>query len=226
VRYDGEPPFSLLDPGDWVAILRAMRYYAANRDEVRGRSTITQQLAKNLYFTPERSLTRKFAELIVAQRLEWFLSKDRILELYLNTVELGPGIFGVEAAAQAYFDRSAANLSNYQAASLAGTLPHPLTSNPGHRPGRMAWRRDIILGRLTRGTTDLTPVPVAPEVPTIPVLIDSAAVVPLPVDSAGGGALPVVDSVAPPVPPVPPVSPPATPPVPLPAPDTARIIAR
>lgn len=221
VRYDGEPPFSFLDPGDWAAVLRAMRYYAANRDEVRGRSTITQQLAKNLYFTPERSLTRKFAELVVAQRLEWFLSKDRILELYLNTVELGPGIFGVEAAAREYFGRPAANLSSYQAASLAGTLPHPLTSNPSHRPGRMAWRRDIIMGRLTRGTTDVTPVPVAPEIPTIQVLIDSSAVVPLPVDSAGGGAPPVipVDSLAPPAPVPAPTGVPPVPPVP---PDTVR----
>src|SRR5688500_9938200 len=102
LRYRGEPPFSLKDKADLLALAGSGRYYLANRDEVRGRSTITQQLAKNLYFTPERSLARKGAEMFVARRLEKFLSKDRILELYLNTVELGPGIFGVEAAAQAY----------------------------------------------------------------------------------------------------------------------------
>jgi monofunctional biosynthetic peptidoglycan transglycosylase len=224
VRYDGEPPFSWRDPADLAAILRAVRYYAANRDEVRGRSTITQQLAKNLYFTPERSLTRKLAELVVAQRLEWFLSKDRILELYLNTVELGPGIFGVEAAAREYFDRPAADLTAYQAASLAGTLPHPLTSNPEHRPGRMAWRRDIILGRMTRGSTDTSPVPVAPEVPQLTIQVDSSALVPLPGDSAPGGEPePVLppDSAAPPAPPLPPPPvPPVTPPLP---PDTSGV---
>jgi monofunctional biosynthetic peptidoglycan transglycosylase len=220
VRYDGKPPFSLLDRGDLAAVARAARYYLANRDEVRGRSTITQQLAKNLYFTPERSLTRKVSELVVAQRLEWFMSKDRILELYLNTVELGPGVFGVEAAAQEYFGSSAAELTSYQAASLAGTLPHPLTSNPSQRPSRMAWRRDIILARMTRGTTDRTPVPVAPEVPTVAVQIDSSVIVPLSADSAAGSdSLPVTPpDTTQPVPPVAPV-PPVTPPVP---PDTAR----
>src|SRR5690606_4877443 len=119
-----------------------------NSEKIRGRSTITQQLAKNLYFSDNRSLIRKLEELIVAKRLEWFLSKDRILELYLNVAEFGPGIFGVEAAAQHYFGVPAAKLSRYQAASLAATLPHPLTSNPARNPGRMAWRRDMILRRM------------------------------------------------------------------------------
>jgi monofunctional biosynthetic peptidoglycan transglycosylase len=252
VEYEGDPPFSWFDPGDIAAIGRAMRYYANNRDEVRGRSTITQQLAKNLYFTPERSLTRKVSELVVAKRLEWFLSKDRILEVYLNTVELGPGIFGVEAAAQHYFDKSASNLTNYQAASLAGTLPHPLTSNPSHRPGRMAWRRDIIMGRLTGGSTDLTPVPALPEPPAPTLAADSTAVPtgdPASGDTTGGGGVPVIPEPeprvpgtptipgappvpsgspsAPPVPPpgapgAPPVPPPGAP-VPPPPPDTTRV---
>jgi monofunctional biosynthetic peptidoglycan transglycosylase len=201
LRYDGDPPFSIFDPDDLLAVLRALRYYNQNRDEVRGRSTITQQLAKNLYFTPERSLTRKFAEMVVAQRLEWFLPKDRILELYLNTVELGPGVFGVEAAAQHYFGRSAANLSAFQAASLAGTLPHPLTSNPALRPSRMAWRRDLILGRMQRTSPDVTPVPVAPVEPPAPVV--------LPVDQPDVTAPPPLpsDTLSPPAPTVPPAPP-------------------
>jgi monofunctional biosynthetic peptidoglycan transglycosylase len=174
VRYDGEPPFSFFDLADLKALARAAAYYRDNRDAVRGRSTITQQLAKNLYFTPERAITRKFAELVVAQRLEWFLSKDRILELYLNTVELGPGLFGVEAAAREYFDKSAADLTAFQAASLAGTLPHPLTSNPANRPSRMAWRRDVILGRMTGRSRDITPIPVAPVDPPDPVVLPTA----------------------------------------------------
>ena len=147
-RYSGDDDFSWLDTGDLRALGRSLSYYINNRDKVRGRSTITQQLAKNLYFSTTRSPLRKFEEYIVARRLETFLSKDRILEVYLNIVELGPGIFGVEAAAQEYFGRSAADLSADQAAALAATLPHPLTSNPDHRPGRMRWRKEQILGRM------------------------------------------------------------------------------
>jgi monofunctional biosynthetic peptidoglycan transglycosylase len=130
LRYQGKPPFSWKDKEDLAALAGAGRYYLEHRSEVKGRSTITQQLVKNLYFTPERSLLRKAAEFFIARRMEKFVGKDRILELYLNTVELGPGLFGVEAAAQEYFDVPAARLSGFQAASLAGTLPHPLTSNP------------------------------------------------------------------------------------------------
>ncbi|MEZ4416678.1 MAG: biosynthetic peptidoglycan transglycosylase [Gemmatimonadota bacterium] len=151
LHYQGDGSFEWWDVGDWASVAQALRYYRSHADEVKGRSTITQQLAKNLYFGTERSLTRKVRELVVAKRMEWFLPKERILELYLNVVELGPGVFGVEAAAQAYFSRSAADLSRAQAASLAATLPHPLTSNPDHRPSRMAWRRDLILRRLARG---------------------------------------------------------------------------
>ena len=170
VEYAGEPPFSWFDSDDLEALSSAVRFGWNHRDEVRGRSTITQQLAKNLYFTPDRSLVRKVAEVLVAQRLEWFLSKDRILELYLNSVELGPGIFGVEEAAQEYFGMSSKNLGAWEAASLAATLPHPLTSNPAYRPARMAWRRDLILERLT-GSGDASPIPPAPpdlEPPPLP----------------------------------------------------------
>lgn len=98
-----------------------------------GGSTITQQLAKNLYFSPEKSLTRKAQEAIVTFRLEHSLSKDRILELYLNVVEWGDGIYGAEAAARHYFKTSAANLSPKQAATLAAMLPGPLHRSPDSR---------------------------------------------------------------------------------------------
>ena len=150
VRYRGDDSFSWRDPADRSALVAAIRYGIENRDEVRGRSTITQQLARNLFFTPERSFIRKGMELVAAWQLEWWLSKDRILELYLNSVELGSGVFGVEAAAQRYFGVSAAELSRVQAASLAATLPHPRSSNPGYRPARMQNRRAQILGRMGR----------------------------------------------------------------------------
>src|SRR5690606_21339302 len=101
---------------DVGALRESLSCYSETRDKVRGRSTITQQLAKNLYFSAARSPVRKLEEYVVARRLEMFLSKDRILELYLNIVEFGPGLFGAEAAAQHYFGRSAAELTADQAA--------------------------------------------------------------------------------------------------------------
>ena len=92
---------------------------------VRGGSTITQQLAKNLYLSSDKTLKRKFDEMILAWKLENGLSKTRILELYLNVVEWGEGRFGAEAASQFYFNKPAANLSRTEAASLAARLPNP-----------------------------------------------------------------------------------------------------
>jgi monofunctional biosynthetic peptidoglycan transglycosylase len=149
LRYRGDDDFSWFDTSDIVALGHAIGYYIQHRHEIRGRSTITQQLAKNLYFSTDRSVLRKVEEFVVARRLELFLSKQRILELYLNIAEWGPGIFGAEAAARHYYGRAAAQLDDDQAATLAATLPHPLTSNPSLRPGRMAARKQVIL-RLMR----------------------------------------------------------------------------
>ena len=98
-----------------------------------GGSTITQQLAKNLYLSPEKSITRKLQEAILTWRLEMNLSKERILEIYLNVVEWGKGVYGAEAAARRYFGVSAANLSKSQAATLAAMLPDPLHRSPNSR---------------------------------------------------------------------------------------------
>jgi monofunctional biosynthetic peptidoglycan transglycosylase len=160
-RYRGDADFSWFDGGDVRALLSSAKYYLDNRDKVRGRSTITQQLAKNLYFSTARSPLRKLEEFVVARRMERFLSKDRILELYLNVVEWGPGVFGAEAAARHYFSRAAADLNADQAAALAATLPHPLTSNPAQRPGRMQWRKRLILARMG-GAGPVQTVPLAP----------------------------------------------------------------
>jgi monofunctional biosynthetic peptidoglycan transglycosylase len=90
-----------------------------------GGSTITQQLAKNLFLSGERSLPRKGQELVITYMLEWFLGKERILEIYLNSVEWGEGVFGAEAAARRYYNKSAAQLSAFEAAKLAVMLPRP-----------------------------------------------------------------------------------------------------
>jgi len=165
VHWSGDDDFSWWDAADRAALWEAVGYYRTHRAEIKGRSTLTQQLAKNLYFSPERSLVRKAGEFVVARRLETFVGKERILELYLNTAEFGPGIFGVGAAARAYFGVPVQRLSRFQAASLAATLPQPLTSNPGTRPARMAWRRDLILARLSGREVTIPDEPPALELP-------------------------------------------------------------
>src|SRR5712692_1018003 len=103
---------------------------------LRGASTITQQLAKNLWLTPSRSPLRKIEEAILTWQLERTLPKRRILELYLNVVEFGPGVYGVEAASRRYFTKASAELIDDEAARLAAGLPSPATWHPGSsRPG-------------------------------------------------------------------------------------------
>ena len=116
----------------------------------RGASTITQQLAKNLYLSPSRNPYRKISELMIARRLEAELSKTRILELYLNLIEWGDGIWGAEAAAQRYFGIPASDLSAEQAALLAGAIINPRVYSPANPNGRLLRRQQIILGRINR----------------------------------------------------------------------------
>lgn len=97
----------------------------------RGASTITQQLAKNLWLAPSRSPLRKAREAILAWQLERTLTKRRILELYLNVAEFGPGCYGVEAAARRYFTKSAGDVGSLEGAQLAASLPNPRAWHPG-----------------------------------------------------------------------------------------------
>jgi monofunctional biosynthetic peptidoglycan transglycosylase len=135
---DGD--FSYHDGVEWDAIERAWKrntraeQHAERRSQrtgkviapkVVGGSTITQQLAKNLFLSGERTFLRKGQEFVITFALEAFLPKERILEIYLNSVELGQGVFGVEAAAQHYYRKSAARVSAYEAARLAVMLPRP-----------------------------------------------------------------------------------------------------
>ncbi|MEK6610393.1 MAG: transglycosylase domain-containing protein [Gemmatimonadota bacterium] len=142
------PEFAWGDARDRAELRRALGRARERRDQLRGASTITQQLAKNLYLSPSRNPLRKLKEAVIAYRLEWALTKPRILALYLNVAEFGPNLWGVEAASQLYFGRGAPRLSMDQAALLVATLPHPLTSNPAYRPGRTRWRQQLILRRL------------------------------------------------------------------------------
>ena len=117
----------------------------------RGGSTITQQLAKNLYLSPSRNPVRKLRELFIARRLEAELSKTRILELYLNVIEWGDGVWGAEAAARTYFGVSAAALTRDQAALLAGAIVNPRVLNPARPRGRLQRRQRLILARMGNG---------------------------------------------------------------------------
>lgn len=112
---------------------------------VQGGSTITQQVAKNLFLTPERTVTRKLREMLLALWLEHNFTKDEILTIYLNRVYLGAGTYGVEAAAQRYFDRSAKNVGVYESAVLAGLLKAPSRYNPTNDSGLAKARAEIVL---------------------------------------------------------------------------------
>ena len=131
---------------------------------IRGGSTITQQLAKNLYLSPSRDPVRKLRELIIARRLEAELSKARIFEIYLNVIEWGDGIWGAEAAARTYFGTSAASLGAEQGALLAGAIINPRVYSPGHPNARLLRRQRIILSRMGRYVPPTT-VPVVNNAP-------------------------------------------------------------
>ncbi len=115
-----------------------------------GGSTITQQLAKNLYLSPSRNPVRKIKEYFIARALEKHLTKKRILEIYLNVVELGERVYGAEAASRFYFSKPASAISPSQAALLAGSLPNPRVMNPGSPNKRLRWRQRMILSRMRR----------------------------------------------------------------------------
>jgi monofunctional biosynthetic peptidoglycan transglycosylase len=157
VIYAEDYNFYRHDGVDWDAIEHAVSADWNHGAMAVGGSTITQQLAKNLYLSPRRSLVRKLREALIAFALEDQLSKQRILELYLNVVEWGDGIFGAEAAARAWFHHSAQTLSPAEAIRLAIALPNPITRAPNVRDPELT-RKSVRLVRLLRmqGLLDAT----------------------------------------------------------------------
>jgi penicillin-binding protein 1A len=136
-------------PGvDWRGVARAMVVNVQKGRLTQGGSTLTQQLAKNLFLTPERSIERKIKELILALWLERRFEKDDLLSIYLNRVYLGSGTYGVEAAAQRYFGVSARQIDVYQAALLAGLLRAPSRLNPLHDAAAARQRTDVVLNTM------------------------------------------------------------------------------
>ena len=133
---------------DYEAIREAIKADWRKGKFVRGGSTITQQLAKNLYLTRERTLTRKVKEIVLARRMDDALSKARILELYLNVVELGPMVYGIGHAAHYYFGKRPSALTVRECAFLASMLPGPKVYNPYRKMDRVMKRSDRILRRM------------------------------------------------------------------------------
>ncbi len=153
--------FSTHDGLDWTALEKAWAKNAKAQDraavaaaknarapKVVGGSTITQQLAKNLFLSGERTLFRKGQELVLTLLLERVLGKQRILEIYLNSVEWGEGVFGAEAAARHYFRKSAAQLTPYEAARLVVMLPRPRYFEKLPNSQYLSDRAQVIVARM------------------------------------------------------------------------------
>lgn len=140
--------FSEHDGVDWEAMQKAYEKNQKKGKVAYGGSTITQQLAKNLFLSGERSYLRKGQELVITYMLELCMDKERILEIYLNVVEWGVGVFGAEAASQHYYGISAAALSPAQAARLAVMLPKPRFFDKHTGSAYLQKRTDLILRRM------------------------------------------------------------------------------
>jgi monofunctional glycosyltransferase len=170
---------------DWEAIEKSAQEDRKQWRLARGGSTITQQLAKNLFFTTHKSLVRKVRELIVARWLEEDLTKRRILELYLNVIEWGDGVYGAQAAAQRYYGKAASTLDADEAAGLAAMIPNPRRINPRVDARRFAraQRRVVWLmahaGYLSRSGLGAEP-PAEPADDDEPVLPEAEAPAPAP----------------------------------------------
>ena len=135
---------------DWESIQKAREKNQQKGKVVAGGSTISQQLAKNLFLSGERSMLRKAEEAVITLMLEWMMDKERILEIYLNVIEWGDGVFGAEAAAKHYFGVSAAQLSAEQAAKLAAMVPRPRFYDRNRNAPWLLKKTQIILERMPR----------------------------------------------------------------------------
>ncbi len=133
---------------DPIGLGRAMLENVKEGRIVQGGSTLTQQLAKNLFLKPDRTLERKFQEMVLALWLETKFSKDEILQLYLNRVYFGSGATGIEKAAQAYYQKSATDLSLMEAATLAGVLKAPSNLSPATHPDAAAARANLVINAM------------------------------------------------------------------------------
>ena len=147
---------------DWFEVREAAREAWEEGEFPRGASTITQQLARNLFLSPARTPIRKFREALIARRLEAVLSKTRILELYLNVIEFGPGVYGVDAASRRYFGVGVESVGQREAAELAATIPSPRRNNPASRTTPFRRRSELAYQRAFRRRPGVKDIPAAP----------------------------------------------------------------
>ena len=133
---------------EWESMRRALKTDWKTKSFAKGGSTITQQVAKNLYLSPSKNPLRKIKEILIAKKLEGVLGKRRIFEIYLNIAEWGKGIYGAQAAAQAYFGKNASELNPEEAAALAAVLPSPRHYSPTKGTRFMERRKSQIVGRM------------------------------------------------------------------------------
>lgn len=145
-----DPKFPVHFGFDFEAIRESVEKARKKGTKPLGRSTITQQTAKNLFFTPDRSWIRKAIETPVALGLELFWTKKRILEVYLNIIEMGPRIYGIEAAAQHYYKKPAGKLTQSESAMIAVCLPNPILRNP-LKPDKRLRKKHATIQRWMRG---------------------------------------------------------------------------
>jgi monofunctional biosynthetic peptidoglycan transglycosylase len=134
---------------DWYELGESIEKNFEKGKAARGGSTISQQLSKNLYLSTSKDPVRKLKELVITLRMERTLSKRRILEIYLNVIEWGNGVFGAEAAAKKYFGKSAAQLTREEAAQMAAVIPSPRKHQPNVMSRYVARRSSIILSRMS-----------------------------------------------------------------------------
>ena len=135
---------------DWYEIRESLKKNMREGGFLRGGSTITQQVARNLYLTPEKNVSRKIKEWVITKELEKSLKKSEILELYLNIAEWGYNIFGINAASQHYFQKSPQDLRLDEMIRLAAVLPNPLGMRPNQVKRSVLWRSKVILERLKK----------------------------------------------------------------------------
>jgi len=133
---------------DFVEFWESVKKNIEEGEFARGGSTITQQLAKNLYLSTEKTLFRKFRELFITYRLEDELNKNRIFHLYLNIIEFGPGVFGVQAASNYYFNKNVQDLTLSETVRLTAIIPRPLKVNAAGNSRWLKWKSRWILGKL------------------------------------------------------------------------------
>jgi monofunctional glycosyltransferase len=134
---------------DFEAIQKAYKQNKKGK-KIKGASTISQQTAKNLFLWPGRSYVRKALEAYFTFLIEVFWSKDRILEVYLNIIEMGDGVYGAEAAANEFFNTSANKLNKNQAALIAAVLPNPLKWSAKNPSGYISWKKQRIVSRMNK----------------------------------------------------------------------------